>query len=119
MNKSETENQKEQKSRENIIYPFMRKQYQILAYCKANTKNVVFYCKVIENSFDIGTIGDEIKKDMLLNDILRNKNEIGIHFYQTKSPYMTDRLYMTNQLNIIECVNNNDQVKQNYFQSFY
>ena len=67
---------------------------RILAYCKANTKNVVFYCKVIENSFDIGTIGDEIKKDMLLNDILRNKNEIGIHFYQTKSP-IHDRFIIT------------------------
>ncbi len=59
---------------------------RIIAYCPANKKNIVFYCSAPDKALNTTELINEIKKDSVLNEMLRIKGHIGIHFYQAKSP---------------------------------
>ncbi len=66
----------------------------ILTNCRAQSKNVVFYCKGPNNALDLQALKTEIERDGALSAILRTRNKLGIHFYQTKSP-IHDRFVLT------------------------
>ncbi|MDR3600898.1 MAG: hypothetical protein P4L49_10545 [Desulfosporosinus sp.] len=67
---------------------------RILANCPAQSKNVTFYSKGPNNALDLVALKKEIERDAELGIILRTRNALGIHFYQTKSP-IHDRFVLT------------------------
>lgn len=71
----------------------------ILANCRAQSKNVVFYSKGPNNALDLGALKNEIKSDSALSTMLRTRKALGIHFYQTKSP-IHDRFMLMESDNI-------------------
>lgn len=60
---------------------------RIISKCKSKSKNIVVYSNLkTNNTLNLKDFLTHIKKDAFFRDILRRKNNIGINFYQTKSP---------------------------------
>lgn len=72
---------------------------RILANCRAQSKNIVFYSKGPNNALDLDALKGEIARDSELSAILRTRKTLGIHFYQTKLP-IHDRFVLTETDNI-------------------
>ncbi len=68
---------------------------RIIANCDSSSKNVVFYCNDPSKALNITELKKEIKKDSVLSEMLRKRKNIGIHFYEVKSP-IHDRFVLIN-----------------------
>ena len=66
----------------------------ILANCRAHSKNIIFYSKNQNNALDIEALKREIENDAALSAMIRMQKLLGIHFYQTKAP-IHDRFVLT------------------------
>jgi len=72
---------------------------RILTNCKAPSKNLVFFCKSSDKALDLEGLKKEIRKDSVLNTIIRTRKTLGIHLYQTRMP-IHDRFILTESDNI-------------------
>lgn len=59
---------------------------RIVSKCPSKEKNLVFCCSNPDRALDINELICEIEKDSILKEMIRLKGDIGIHFYQAKSP---------------------------------
>lgn len=59
---------------------------RIVSKCPSKGKNLVFCCSNPDRALDINELICEIEKDSILKEMIRLKGDIGIHFYQAKSP---------------------------------
>ena len=70
---------------------------KIIANCKANNKNIVFFTRDVDKCLDIAGIQNEIDNDSYLQDIIRINGKLGISFHQTKSPIHDRFILIQNQ----------------------
>lgn len=59
---------------------------RIIANYSSKEKHIVFCCSNPERALDINELICEIEKDSILKEMIRLKGDIGIYFYQAKSP---------------------------------
>ena len=73
---------------------------RIIAQCKAQEKNIVFFVKNEQNALDPSKLIEKIQADYELERLLRNGSKLGIHLYQTCKP-IHDRFVLTESNNML------------------
>ncbi|KMT22647.1 hypothetical protein [Clostridium cylindrosporum] len=71
---------------------------RIITHSNINSKNIniAFFCKNKEKAYGVKEMIEFIKEDSVIIDVLKKKESLGIHFYQTKAP-IHDRFIITSK----------------------